>query len=313
MTEYDFSPEAYERHLAKQAQIGRWVNRTDMFQAELKNPFTPATPAVRAVELDQALARKGVTQEEPYLVRDRYVDKVRERDKERDRVKETEREKDKGRSHRRSKSHGHQGERRERVRSREREKDSKSRHRSSRDDDYYSGSSNKHIHSDSTHSLPHRSSSHSRRPSNASGYASHTSLPAAMPPQQSQKLHAQPALALTAARPSASRSRTNPHPLSHQINPYPQQPAPPPPVRSNTMPMIPSSVPAPMHPTPQQSYSPQPNLPFGQNYDPRRIGGQGYVLLPAKGGSLTVVVSHWSIFILRNLRSLTRRFCFSLV
>lgn len=36
MTEYDYSPEAYEQHLAKQARIARWVDNT--------NEYTPANP-----------------------------------------------------------------------------------------------------------------------------------------------------------------------------------------------------------------------------------------------------------------------------
>jgi hypothetical protein len=36
MTEYDYSPEAYEQHLAKQARIARWVDKS--------NEYTPANP-----------------------------------------------------------------------------------------------------------------------------------------------------------------------------------------------------------------------------------------------------------------------------
>ncbi|KDR69395.1 hypothetical protein GALMADRAFT_919388 [Galerina marginata CBS 339.88] len=39
MTEYDYSPEAYERHLAKQAKIADWVEHTNYH--EPANPFVP--------------------------------------------------------------------------------------------------------------------------------------------------------------------------------------------------------------------------------------------------------------------------------
>lgn len=42
MTEYDFSPEAYERHLATQQRIGRWVDETEKYPKE--NPFIPQPP-----------------------------------------------------------------------------------------------------------------------------------------------------------------------------------------------------------------------------------------------------------------------------
>ncbi|EDR02374.1 putative leucine-rich protein [Laccaria bicolor S238N-H82] len=42
MTEYDFSPEAYERHLATQQRIGRWVDETEKYPQE--NPFIPLPP-----------------------------------------------------------------------------------------------------------------------------------------------------------------------------------------------------------------------------------------------------------------------------
>jgi len=45
MTEYDFSPEAYERHLATQQRIGRWVDETERYPKE--NPFIPVPPDAR--------------------------------------------------------------------------------------------------------------------------------------------------------------------------------------------------------------------------------------------------------------------------
>jgi len=39
MTEYDYSPEAFERHLAKQEQIAHWVDQT--LEQSPSNPFVP--------------------------------------------------------------------------------------------------------------------------------------------------------------------------------------------------------------------------------------------------------------------------------
>ena len=50
MTEYDFSPEAYERHLEKQHNIARWVDKTRRYVPA--NPFFPATPANRHAALE---------------------------------------------------------------------------------------------------------------------------------------------------------------------------------------------------------------------------------------------------------------------
>lgn len=39
MTEYDFSPEAYERYLATQNRIVKWVEQIDQHKAEFENPI----------------------------------------------------------------------------------------------------------------------------------------------------------------------------------------------------------------------------------------------------------------------------------
>ncbi|KAJ8095813.1 hypothetical protein PM082_022920 [Marasmius tenuissimus] len=49
MTEYDFSPEGYSRHMAKQDGVRRWAENTGQFYPA--NPFTPTTPAVQAMML----------------------------------------------------------------------------------------------------------------------------------------------------------------------------------------------------------------------------------------------------------------------
>ncbi|RXW24184.1 hypothetical protein EST38_g1658 [Candolleomyces aberdarensis] len=51
MTEYDYSPEAWERHIATQQRIARWVDGT-LTQAPC-NAFSPATPHVNALKLEK--------------------------------------------------------------------------------------------------------------------------------------------------------------------------------------------------------------------------------------------------------------------
>lgn len=45
MTEYDYSPEAYERHIATQQRISRWVDNTEANAHQFKSPFVPPTEA----------------------------------------------------------------------------------------------------------------------------------------------------------------------------------------------------------------------------------------------------------------------------
>ncbi|EAU88220.2 hypothetical protein CC1G_03892 [Coprinopsis cinerea okayama7 len=51
MTEYDYSPEAWERYLATQDRIARWVDGTRKQQP--CNAFTPATPHLKALALKE--------------------------------------------------------------------------------------------------------------------------------------------------------------------------------------------------------------------------------------------------------------------
>ena len=53
MTEYDYSPEAYERYLATQNRIARWVDGT--LSVNPRNPFTPATPAGQPLVIPREL------------------------------------------------------------------------------------------------------------------------------------------------------------------------------------------------------------------------------------------------------------------
>jgi len=46
MTEYDYSPEAYERHIAKQQSIARWVERQAQEAPRYANPFLPSEAGV---------------------------------------------------------------------------------------------------------------------------------------------------------------------------------------------------------------------------------------------------------------------------
>ncbi|KAF9009416.1 hypothetical protein BDQ17DRAFT_1322987 [Cyathus striatus] len=79
MTEYDYSPEAYERYLATQNRIARWVDNT--LQHNPRNPFTPATPAVQALkdlEEEEQLAKQ---RRRDHRHRDRHPSKHRHTDK----------------------------------------------------------------------------------------------------------------------------------------------------------------------------------------------------------------------------------------
>ena len=49
MTEYDFSPEALDAYVQKQYKIANWVDGTK--RQPPSNPFTPATPAVHALQI----------------------------------------------------------------------------------------------------------------------------------------------------------------------------------------------------------------------------------------------------------------------
>ncbi|KAF9568447.1 hypothetical protein CPC08DRAFT_757546 [Agrocybe pediades] len=44
MTEYDFSPEAYERYLATQARIANWVDKTEQHRAQFEHAIQPSPP-----------------------------------------------------------------------------------------------------------------------------------------------------------------------------------------------------------------------------------------------------------------------------
>lgn len=101
MTEYDYSPEAYEAYLATQAKISRWVDTTNRLYPYLGNPFTPATPAVHDSDLlpDQQRDMYGSSSKKT-KDRDRYMggyEKDRRRAIERDGEKEKDLDRDRDR------------------------------------------------------------------------------------------------------------------------------------------------------------------------------------------------------------------------
>ncbi|KLO13625.1 hypothetical protein SCHPADRAFT_903954 [Schizopora paradoxa] len=59
MTEYDYSPEAYERYIAKQQSIARWVERQAQEAPRYANPFLPSEAGQPARTVDDR--RRSVT------------------------------------------------------------------------------------------------------------------------------------------------------------------------------------------------------------------------------------------------------------
>ncbi|KAJ7496447.1 hypothetical protein FB451DRAFT_1455527 [Mycena latifolia] len=57
MTEYDYSPEAYQRHFETQARIARWAQATH--QVPQKDPFAPPTPANGPAPLPREASRSS--------------------------------------------------------------------------------------------------------------------------------------------------------------------------------------------------------------------------------------------------------------
>lgn len=86
MTEYDYSPEAYEKYLATQHRIASWVDRT--LQEEPRNPFTPATPAspnVRQLDDDYNSYKPSHRSSSRHASRQHNRDRDRDRDMKDDR------------------------------------------------------------------------------------------------------------------------------------------------------------------------------------------------------------------------------------
>lgn len=64
MTEYDFSPEAYERYLATQNRIARWVDETERHKTEFEHPFrapAPVAAAAAAINDDEIDRERSVS------------------------------------------------------------------------------------------------------------------------------------------------------------------------------------------------------------------------------------------------------------
>jgi len=65
MTEYDYSPEAYERFMANQRRISHWVDNTERYREEFStgNDITPPVPPT--VYGDDPLRRRTASHEAP--------------------------------------------------------------------------------------------------------------------------------------------------------------------------------------------------------------------------------------------------------
>jgi hypothetical protein len=79
MTEYDFSPEALDAYVQKQHKIANWVDNTK--RQPPANPFTPATPAVHALQIRREDDDNRHRRKESKTSRDRYRDQGRDRDR----------------------------------------------------------------------------------------------------------------------------------------------------------------------------------------------------------------------------------------
>ncbi|TFK65208.1 hypothetical protein BDN72DRAFT_860792 [Pluteus cervinus] len=342
MTEYDFSPEAVSRYHAKMSSITDWTYEVSD-KAELGNIGPPPTPLTRRQEIDDTQEVARLRRWERDLKREKERER-KEWEKERERLKEqARREKTRHREPepprdrkredghhdraRRSKSHGHRS---ERSPSRERDKDrDRDRERGHRTDSKKSGahreSSRHHRDKRSQTAGPYSNSSQSTKdvtstqtlvqpaPQHSTTslpvYHRHTLSPHAVPNPPARHTSTTPPPSRSpprALRPQTTRSRTTPHPLSHQI----QFIQPPPAVRSNTAPVIPGqpekslppavAIPIPMPaPVPRQ-VAPRPIIVNGQlvhpHANPRQVTytpppPNGYVFLPAKNGKVQAVAT----------------------
>ena len=75
MTEYDFSPEALDAYVQKQYKIANWVDDTK--RQPPANPFTPATPAVHALQIRREDDDNRHRRKESRNAKDRLRDKDR--------------------------------------------------------------------------------------------------------------------------------------------------------------------------------------------------------------------------------------------
>ncbi|KAJ8489814.1 hypothetical protein ONZ45_g13432 [Pleurotus djamor] len=198
MTEYDYSPEAYERYIAKQHAIASWVDNTKQYPPA--NPFVPTTPAVQARSLQRDTTKSS------------------------------------GHSshHSRSKSakYDHDRERRDRDRDRDMGRDYYAERERDRDRDRYYYPERPHSRSQQTSPQPTYSQSPSR-PSQSRRSTGTSSRSAAPPP--SSRHHASASLSHLphSNRPAASRSQTHIVVPSHGHQPRQKTPT-----RSNTSPAV---------------------------------------------------------------------------
>lgn len=59
MTEYDYSPEAYQRYLKTQERIGRWVDKTEGCRTQFANPFNPPVTHLPGYEEPPPVSRRS--------------------------------------------------------------------------------------------------------------------------------------------------------------------------------------------------------------------------------------------------------------
>lgn len=65
MTEYDYSPEAYERFIATQRRISHWVDNTERHRAEFSTGIEVTPPVPPTVYADDPLRRRTASHDAP--------------------------------------------------------------------------------------------------------------------------------------------------------------------------------------------------------------------------------------------------------
>ncbi|PPR04979.1 hypothetical protein CVT24_010437 [Panaeolus cyanescens] len=98
MTEYDFSPEALDAYIQKQNKIAHWAR--DCSRSPVSDPYTPATPHVKALNLAKGNTpyprEQGHTRRPSYDYAPRESHRTRDFDKDRERERDRARERDRG-------------------------------------------------------------------------------------------------------------------------------------------------------------------------------------------------------------------------
>ncbi|KAF6764846.1 hypothetical protein DFP72DRAFT_1120604 [Ephemerocybe angulata] len=198
MTEYDYSPQAWERYIATQQRIARWVDGT-MVQGPC-DAFTPATPHVKALQLKKEEKQRRKEERKAY-----YEDESELSDDHDSRYARSSNTRHR-KSHSTKEVSSHRSPRKERSRERERDRRDKDRPRD------YEKSSTRHPRSEKTEKPRHREESDYVFVDRDSSPSSST-----RPRSSSQSVSSKP-------RPShSSRSHTVPH-LSLDLPAFPSRP-----------------------------------------------------------------------------------------